>query len=80
MYVVDASILVPLISSMGRHLIDIVLKSRFHILDLTPYEVCNAFWKECIKLCRIDMFKAVHACRIVYDLDEFLKIIGGSIG
>ncbi len=74
MYVVDASVLAPLILLYGIKLRDIVLKYRFHILDLAVYEVCNAFWKECVKLHRIDKSLAQESCSLLVKLTEYLNL------
>ena len=46
MYVVDACVYAPLIVVCGRDLVKAMRELEFILLDLTAYEVCNAFWKE----------------------------------
>ena len=47
---------------------------RAAILDLTVYEVCNVFWKECVKLHRIDREEAELACSISRELSRYLTL------
>lgn len=61
-YVVDASIYLPLIIILGDKLVNILYKYRFHILDLTIYEVCNVFWKKHVKLHKISREDAIESC------------------
>lgn len=46
MYVIDASIYAPLIAIGGKDLVKAIRELGFVLLDLTVYEVCNAFWKK----------------------------------
>ena len=74
MYVVDASVYAPLVAVCGRSLIRAMERHGFAILDLTVYETCNAFWKEHIKLHRIDRGSAVQACRVAKALTQYTRL------
>ena len=63
MYVVDASVYVPLVLLSGRELVKAMNRIKFVVLDLTLYEACNAFWKECMKLRRISVDEGISACK-----------------
>jgi hypothetical protein len=43
LYILDASVYVPLIATIGTCLLKITKEINFIILDLTIYETCNAF-------------------------------------
>ncbi len=73
-YVVDAGVYVPLIMILMSKLRKIMLRHRFHILDLTLYEVCNAFWKECIKHHRIDEEIASCSCMLASKLAQYTRV------
>ena len=62
-FVVDASVFLPLAITYGRNLKSVLEKYKFHVLDLTCYEVCNGLWKESVKLHRIDGVAASRLCR-----------------
>ena len=64
MYVIDSSVFLPLIAILWDKLVDIMYDYEFHLLDLTIYEVCNGFWKECVKLHRISLDDAVESCEL----------------
>ena len=74
MYVIDASALAPLIVVCGGNLVRSLKKNDFAVLDLTVYEVCNAFWKMCRKLRRIDEAEAAYACAASRHLARFVKL------
>ena len=65
---VDASALVPLIAELGEALLDAAARCSLHALDLTLYEVCNAFWKEAVLLRRIGLGDATALCEAVSGL------------
>ncbi len=73
-YVVDASVFAPLMIILGRELRDVMRRYEFHMLDLTPYEVCNAFWKESLKLGKLPAEDAVTLCRLAVKLSEYAVI------
>jgi predicted nucleic acid-binding protein len=62
LYILDASVYVPLIATIGTCLLKITKGINFIILDLTIYETCNAFWKLWIKLHKISKKEAIKAC------------------
>ncbi len=70
-YILDASTLVPLIMIYGKGLREILGNHEIHVLDLTCYEVCNAFWKEYIKLHRIPKELALDSC--IYMVEFMIK-------
>ncbi len=74
MYVVDASVYVPLMVLLGGKMRRIMVRSRFHILDLTVYETCNVFWKEYSKLGRIDRELAVKSCSLSAKLAKYAVV------
>lgn len=74
MFVVDTSVYVPLILILKSRLRNIIQKYRFHILDLTLYEACNAFWKACTKLKKIDDEIASRSCALAIRLSQYLTI------
>ncbi len=81
MLVVDASVYAPLIATCGRALINVVKQLGFVVLDLTIYEVCNAFWKEHRKLNRISREEAVQACTAAKSLTRYMRVYSiGDLG
>ncbi|RLE98682.1 MAG: hypothetical protein DRJ63_07390, partial [Thermoprotei archaeon] len=44
-FLLDASVVVPLLIDYGEKLLNIVAKVSFHVLDLTVYEAGNSLWK-----------------------------------
>ncbi len=72
-YVLDASVYAPLITTIGAPLLDAALRLDLVILDLTIYEVCNAFWKACTKLCKMSEEEAREACRAAKLLADRLR-------
>ena len=74
MYVVDASVYAPLMVLLGGKMRRTMVRGRFHILDLTIYEVCNAFWKEYSKLGRIDRELAVESCSLSAKLAKYAVV------
>lgn len=58
----------------GKALLRVLKNTGAAILDLTLYEVCNAFWKECAKLGRIDREEAELACRVSKELSKYLTL------
>jgi len=64
----------PLIATSGRGLIRVMRELEFAILDLTVYEVCNAFWKEHTKHRRISLDEATWACSISKALTRYAKL------
>ncbi len=74
MYVVDASVYVPLMVLLGGRMRRIMVQNRFHMLDLTIYEACNAFWKEYSKLERIDRELAVKSCSLAAKLGRYAVV------
>jgi len=77
MYVVDTSVYVPLIGLLRGRLRRVMSRHRFHMLDLTLYEACNVFWKECAKLHRIDAETAKRGCRLAVTLAVEYAILHG---
>ena len=47
---------------------------EFAVLDLTVYEVCNAFWREYRKLHKIIEGEAIQACIISKTLTQYTKL------
>ncbi len=85
-FVVDASVLLPLILSYGRGLRRVLERHVFHVLDLTPYEVCNGLWKVSVKLHRIEPVLAERLCALVSRLiavhmrvHSMLELDAGSV-
>ena len=74
MYVIDASVYAPLIASCGRELVKAMKELEFILLDLTVYEVCNAFWKEHSKLHRISEDEAIQACMVSRALTRYARL------
>ena len=74
MYVIDASVYAPLIVVCGKDLVRTVRELEFILLDLTVYEVCNAFWKEYRKLHKISEDEAIQACIISKALTQYAKL------
>ncbi len=72
--ILDASVYAPLIVLCGRALPTVLREIRAIILDLTIYEVCNAFWKECVKLGRIDRERAKLACIVSKELSRYVVL------
>ena len=72
--VVDASVLAPLIFVKGKDLLWLAKNYNFNVLDLTIYEVCNAFWKESTLLGRISPENAVEACSLIHSLLRYMKM------
>ncbi|AEM38435.1 hypothetical protein Pyrfu_0565 [Pyrolobus fumarii 1A] len=70
----DASVYAPLVILAGSRLLRIA--DRLAILDLTVYEVCNAFWKEARKLHRISTDDAIVACKAAYKASKRITVIG----
>ena len=73
-YVVDASVYAPLVVLFGRGLIEALRKTRIVILDLTVYESCNAYWKECVKFHRMHENEALIACRASKMLIQYINL------
>lgn len=73
-YVIDASVYAPLIVACGKELIRAMKELEFALLDLTIYEVCNAFWKEYVKLHRISRDESIRACIISKALTRYAKV------
>ncbi len=73
-YIIDASVYAPLIIAYGRPLIEKLRKVKFIVLDLTIYEVCNAFWKECLKLRRMREDETLIACKVAKSLLRYVTL------
>ena len=73
-YVVDASVFAPLMIVLGKELRDVMRRHEFHLLDLTLYEVCNAFWKGSLKLGKLPAEDAVTLCRLTIKLSKYAVI------
>ena len=74
LYVVDTSVYVPLLMLLRSRLRRVMVEYGFHLLDLTLYESCNVFWKECVKLHRIDMETARRSCRLAVALARYATL------
>ncbi|ABM80554.1 hypothetical protein [Hyperthermus butylicus] len=74
MYVVGTSVYVPLIMLLRSRLRKVMVEYEFHLLDLTLYESCNVFWKECVKLHRIDLETARQSCRLAVALARYATL------
>ena len=74
MYIIDASVYAPLIITYGKDLIEKLKRVKFIILDLTIYEVCNAFWKEHTKLHKISEEEAIMACKVAKALSRYVTL------
>ncbi len=74
MYVVDASVFAPLLILCGGRLVRVMRRVKFVLLDLTIYEVCNVFWKECVKFHRISMDEANSVCKISKALTRYADL------
>jgi len=66
--VLDASAYAPLLIKLREKMLEAMKKYSFVILDLTIYEVCNAFWKEHVKLHVISYDEALRACTAAWML------------
>ncbi|MCE4613900.1 MAG: type II toxin-antitoxin system VapC family toxin [Desulfurococcales archaeon] len=73
-YVIDASVYAPLVATCGRDLVRAMRRLEFAVLDLTVYEVCNAFWREYRKLHKIIEGEAIQACIISKTLTRYTKL------
>ena len=73
-YVIDASVYTPLIVICGKDLVRAVREPEFILLDLTVYEVCNAFSEEYRKLHRINKDEAIQACAISKALTQYTEL------
>ena len=73
-YIIDASVYAPLIVTCGKDLPKVARKLEFILLDLTIYEVCNAFWKEHKKLHKISKDEAIQACMVSKALTKYVKL------
>jgi predicted nucleic acid-binding protein len=72
-HVLDASVYVPLITTVGGPLLEVTSRFDLAILDLTVYEACNAFWKAWSKLGKMSVEEARKACRVAWLLANKLK-------
>ena len=76
-FLLDASVLVPLLLDYGEKLIDIADKASLYATDLTVYEVGNSLWKLVFLLKNISLNDAVEIMDILIELaeKEFIKIV-----
>ena len=47
---------------------------KFVVLNFTLYEVCNAFWKECMKFHRMSVDEAISACKASKALAQYAHL------
>ncbi|RLE92494.1 MAG: hypothetical protein DRN04_10190 [Thermoprotei archaeon] len=67
-FLLDASVLVPLLLDYGEKLLSIAAKVSLHILDLTVYETGNSLWKMSTLLKIISLEDAVEITEVLKDL------------
>jgi len=68
MFLLDASVLVPLLLDYGEKMLDIASKVSLYTMDLTIYEVGNSLWKLVFLLKTIDLRDAVEIMGVLMDL------------
>jgi len=76
-FLLDASVLVPLLLDCGEKLLDIAGKVSLYTMDLTVYEVGNSLWKLVFLLKSISLDDAVEIMEVLMDLVKrgFVKIV-----
>ena len=76
-FLLDASVLVPLLLDYGEKLLDVSVKVSLYTMDLTVYEVGNSLWRLANLLKAIDLEDAVEIMEVLTELTRksFLGII-----
>ncbi len=76
-FLLDASVLVPLLLDYGEKLLDVSAKVSLYTMDLTVYEVGNSLWRLANLLKAIDLEDAVEIMEVLTELTRksFLGII-----
>ena len=76
-FLLDASVLVPLLLDYGERLLDVSAKVSLYTMDLTVYEVGNSLWRLANLLKAIDLEDAVEIMEVLTELTRksFLGII-----
>ena len=69
-YLLDASVLVPLLLDYGEKLLNIAAKTTIYTLDLTIYEAGNSLWKLVVYLNTIDLKDAENIMHVLKDLTK----------
>lgn len=69
-YLLDASVLVPLLLDYGEKLLNIASKATIYTLDLTIYEAGNSLWKLVVYLNTIDLKDAKDIMHVLKDLTK----------
>jgi predicted nucleic acid-binding protein len=69
-YLLDASVLLPLLLDYGDRLLSLVSKVELFITDLTVYEVGNSLWKLVVLLKTLD----------IRDADDIVYVLEGFTG
>ena len=69
-YLLDASVLVPLLLDYGEKLLNIATKVTLYTLDLTIYETGNSLWKLVVYLNTIDLKDAKDIMGVLKNLTE----------
>jgi len=67
-YLLDASALIPLTTTLGRGVIETASKHWLATTDLAVYEACNALWKLSALLKAISVEDAVETTTVIRDL------------
>ena len=69
-YLLDTSVLVPLLLDYGEKLLNIASKTTIYTLDLTIYEAGNSLWKLVTYLNTIDLKDAENIMHVLKDLTK----------
>lgn len=70
-YLLDASALLPLITSCGRQLITEASKQNLFTMDLAIYEACNSLWKLSTLLNIITIKDATNIAAAIKDITSY---------
>lgn len=67
-YLLDASVLLPLVTRRGRQLIVEASRENLVTTDLVIYEACNSLWKLAALLKSISLEDAVEVASVIKEL------------
>lgn len=67
-YLLDASVLLPLVTRHGRQLIVEASRENFVTTDLAIYEACNSLWKLATLLKSISLEDAMEVATVIKEL------------
>ncbi len=70
-YLLDASALLPLVTSCGKQLITEASKQNLFTIDLAVYEACNSLWKLSKLLKTITMKDATNIAAAIKDITSY---------